>query len=166
MWLWGRSYRMLSAFSCPLLQAVSSLCPSTFWVNWILTLDQLVRSLFTSDYHFFLGNKKKILFLGCPGGSVVKNMPANAGHTGSIPDPRRSHTPWSSRARAPQLLSLCSRARECQLPSPHALEAQALPQKKPPQREAGTLQLESSPCSPQLENTLMPQRRPSTAKNK
>ena len=26
---------------------------------------------------------------GCPGGSVVKNPPANAGSTGSIPDPGR-----------------------------------------------------------------------------
>ena len=30
---------------------------------------------------------------GFPGGSVVKNLPANAGDTGSIPGPRRSHMP-------------------------------------------------------------------------
>ena len=29
---------------------------------------------------------------GFPGGSAVKNPPANAGDTGSIPDPGRSHT--------------------------------------------------------------------------
>ena len=29
-----------------------------------------------------------------PGGSVVKNPPANAGATGSIPDPGRSYMPW------------------------------------------------------------------------
>ena len=28
---------------------------------------------------------------GFPGGSVVKNQPANAGDMGSIPDPGRSH---------------------------------------------------------------------------
>ena len=28
---------------------------------------------------------------GFPGGSVVKNPPANAGDSGSIPDPGRSH---------------------------------------------------------------------------
>ena len=28
---------------------------------------------------------------GFPGGSVVKNLPANAGNTGSIPDLGRSH---------------------------------------------------------------------------
>ena len=29
--------------------------------------------------------------VGFPGGSVVKSLPANAGDTGSIPDPGRSH---------------------------------------------------------------------------
>ena len=28
-----------------------------------------------------------------PGGAVVKNLPANAGETGSIPGPGRSHMP-------------------------------------------------------------------------
>ena len=31
-----------------------------------------------------------------PGGAVVKNQPANAGDTGSIPGPGRSHMPWSN----------------------------------------------------------------------
>ena len=42
---------------------------------------------------------------GFPGGSVVKNPPANAGDTGSIPDPGRSHVPWSNEAQASQLQS-------------------------------------------------------------
>ena len=29
-----------------------------------------------------------------PGGPVVKNLPANAGDTGSIPGPGRSHMLW------------------------------------------------------------------------
>ena len=33
--------------------------------------------------------------LGFPGGAVVKNLPANAGHTGSSPGPGRSHMPRS-----------------------------------------------------------------------
>ena len=33
---------------------------------------------------------------GFPGGSVAKNPPANAGDTGSNPDPGRSHMPWNS----------------------------------------------------------------------
>ena len=42
------------------------------------------------------------------GGSVVKNLPADAGHMGLlIPDPERSHLPWINEALAPQLLSLC-----------------------------------------------------------
>ena len=47
---------------------------------------------------------------GFPGGSVVKNLPTSAGDTGSIPDLGSSHKAYS-----PQLLSLCSRARELQL---------------------------------------------------
>ena len=31
-----------------------------------------------------------------PGGAVVKNPPANAGNTGLIPGPGRSHMPWSN----------------------------------------------------------------------
>ena len=31
-----------------------------------------------------------------PGGTVVKNLPANAGDTGSSSGPERSHMPWSN----------------------------------------------------------------------
>ena len=73
------------------------------------------------------------LFRGHPGGSVVKNLPANAGDMGSIPDPGRSHMLQSNQARAPQLLSLFSRAHALQLEiGPH------LPQ------------LEKSPHSPKV----------------
>ena len=40
------------------------------------------------------GYKKQVE--GFPGGAVVKNPPANAGDTGSIPSPGRSHMPWSN----------------------------------------------------------------------
>ena len=53
---------------------------------------------------------------------MVKNPPANAGDMGSIPGLGRSHMPWSNSARAPQLLSLHSRAREPQLLKPAHLE--------------------------------------------
>ena len=62
--------------------------------------------------------KKKVL--GFPGGAVVNNPPANAGDEGSSPGPGSSHMPRSNEARAPQLLSLCSRARKPQLLSPRA----------------------------------------------
>ena len=60
--------------------------------------------------------------MGFPGGSVVKNPPANAGDTGSSPGPGRSHMPRSNEAHAPQLLSLHSRACEPQLLKPACLE--------------------------------------------
>ena len=82
-----------------------------------------------------------------PGGAVVKSPPASAGDTGSGPGPGRSHMPRRDWARAPQLLSLCSRAREPQLLSRHvtttearAPRACALQQERPPQWEA---------CAPQ-----------------
>ena len=60
--------------------------------------------------------------------------------------------PRSNQARAPQLLSLRSRAREPQLLSPHATtteahapRARALQQEKPPQREARGTATKSSP---------------------
>ena len=62
---------------------------------------------------------------GLPGSSVVENLLVNAGDMGLIPGPERSHMPWSSQAHKPQLLSLCSRAREPQLLSPGAAVASA-----------------------------------------
>ncbi|KAJ8783826.1 hypothetical protein J1605_008869 [Eschrichtius robustus] len=54
---------------------------------------------------------------GFPGGTVVENLPANAGDTGSSPGLGGSHMPRSNEAREPQLLSLrvwslCSTTRE------------------------------------------------------
>ena len=40
--------------------------------------------------------KKTLNFKECPGGAVGKNLPANAGDTGSSPDLERYHMPWSS----------------------------------------------------------------------
>ena len=62
---------------------------------------------------------------GFLGGSVEKNPPANAEDTGSIPGPGRPHMPWSNLIRASQLLSLCPKAREPQLPSPRAATPEA-----------------------------------------
>ena len=36
-------------------------------------------------------NLKKYIYRGFPGGAVVKNLPANAGDTGSSPGLGRSH---------------------------------------------------------------------------
>ena len=55
-----------------------------------------------------------------PGGPVVKNLPANAGDSGSSPGLSRSHMPWSDSTRAPQLPSLCSE------PGSHSYRAHVL----------------------------------------
>ena len=50
-----------------------------------------------STYAYRKANRqKKKLLQGFPGGAVVKNPPANAGHTGSSPGPGRSHMPQSN----------------------------------------------------------------------
>ena len=64
----------------------------------------------------------RICLPGFPGGAVVKNPPANAGDKGSTPGPGRSHMPRSNSVRAPQLLSLSSRAHKPQLLKPARLE--------------------------------------------
>ena len=53
---------------------------------------------------------------------MVRNPPARAGDTGSSPGPGRSHMLRINWARAPQLLSMRSRAREPQLLKPAHLE--------------------------------------------
>ena len=63
-------------------------------------------------------NKDKIL--GFPGGSV-----ANAGDTGSIPAPGRSHVSQDNWAYAPQPLNLCPTAQEPRLLSSRVRTAEA-----------------------------------------
>ena len=48
--------------------------------------------------------KAKTGKVGFPGGTVVKNPPANSGDTGSSPGPGRSHMLWSNSVCEPQLL--------------------------------------------------------------
>ena len=40
--------------------------------------------------------ESKTAYAGFPGGAVVKNLPANAGDTGSSPGLGRSHMLWSN----------------------------------------------------------------------
>ena len=60
-----------------------------------------------------------IVFMGFPDAPVVKNPPANAGDTDSIPDLGRSHMP----VRHNYLLSLYSRAHKSKLLKPVHLRA-------------------------------------------
>ena len=80
------------------------------------------------------------------GSSVVKNSPANAGHTGSILHTRWSHKPQSNKAQGSQLLSLCSRREATARASP------------------GTTTREQ-PRFAVTREKLAQQQRPSTAKN-
>ena len=52
-------------------------------------------------------------------------LAASVGDTGSIPDLGRSHMLQSSSGPVPELLILCSRARELQLLSPRAATTEA-----------------------------------------
>ena len=108
-----------------------------------------------------------------PGGAVVKNLPANAGDTGSIPSPGRSHILWNNWAHAPQLLSLRSRAYEPQLLSPRATtteargpRARAPQQEKPPQREARAPQGRVAFAGRNQRIARAQQGKPNAAKNK
>ena len=103
------------------------------------------------------GNLKTNLKIFCtggfPGGAVVENLPANAGHTGSSPGLGRSHMPRSNQAHEPQLLSLsvwslCSTTREAAIVrGPH-------------------IAMKSGPRLLKLEKALAQKRRPNTAKSK
>ena len=84
-------------------------------------------------------------------GSVVKNLPANAGVMGLIPGPGRSRMPRGNDARAPQLLSLGSGAQGPRLLKPTYPTAYAPQQEKPLQWEGHAAQLESGHHSAQLE---------------
>ena len=90
---------------------------------------------------------------GFPGGTVVENLPANAGDTGSSPGLGGSHMPRSNWAREPQLLSLrvwslCSATREAAIV------------------RGPRTAMKSGPRLPQLGKALAQKRRPNTAKNK
>ena len=89
---------------------------------------------------------------------MVKNLPANAGDTGSIPGPGRSHMPRSNEAHMPQLLSLCSRAYTPQLLKPARLEPMLR------NKRSHRTTVKSSPRSPQLEKARTQQQRPNAAK--
>ena len=103
---------------------------------------------------------------------MVKNLPANAGGTGSSPGPGRSYMPQSNQAHVPQLLSLFSKAQQPQLLSLSATTTEACTprdrapqQEKPPQMRSPHTATKSSPRSLQLEKACAQQWRPNTAKN-
>lgn len=74
------------------------------------------------------------------GGTVDKNPTANAGDTGLIFGLGRFHMPQATKACVAQLMSPCIATTEAQMP-----RVCVLPQEKPPQREAWTLQQRVTP---------------------
>lgn len=66
----------------------------------------------------------------------VKNLPAYARDTGSIPDPRKIPVPQSNKACVPKLLNLRSRAQELQLEATCPSSSTAQQEEKLLQREA------------------------------
>ena len=74
---------------------------------WKLKLVTLLMPIRVKGLNYFtIEMKNKRQSWDFPGGTVVKNPPANAGDMGFILGPGRSHMPWSNYARARQLLSL------------------------------------------------------------
>jgi len=67
----------------------------------------------------------KDMVLGFSGGSVVTNLPANAGDMGLITDPTNTTCCGATKPCVTQLLSLCSIAWELQLLSPRAATTEA-----------------------------------------
>ena len=90
--------------------------------------------------------KRKSLWQGFPGGSVVKSLPCSTRDTSSIPGPRRSRMLQSNEAPGPQLLKP---AAECLCPSTRH-----------------TTKTKRSPHSTQLEKAHTPRQRPGTPKSK
>ena len=86
---------------------------------------------------------------GFPGGSVVKNPPASAGHAGVIPAMGRSHMLWSP---WPQLPSLCSRSwkTQCRAHILQPLKPLSLCPTRGDTRVRSPHTTSYGPCSPKL----------------
>ena len=95
----------------------------------------------------------------------MTNLPASVRDTGLISGPWRSHIPRSNQARAPQLLSLCSRAWQPQLLKPAGLEPM-LQNKRSRRNEKPAHCNESTATSTTTRQKPVQQQRLCTAKNK
>ena len=125
MHIYTYTHLHISLGNRPSVDTLGSTSPRKTW--WTTNLDHR-NSLFhllkwiTKMKNNFIKEFKNLT--GFCGGSVVKNLPANAEGMGLIPGLRRSHVLPSSHAQAPQLLSLCSGAQVLQLLSPWAATAE------------------------------------------
>ena len=81
------------------LQLSPNYCYNCGNVTAILELDEHLQedfSIFEAAPEGHGASPSRSQWLGFPGGSVVGNLPANAGDTGSSPDLGRSHMPQSN----------------------------------------------------------------------
>ena len=87
----AEAIKKLSHYACVLQQA----CLLRKKVSWLFNCIlcslklELILSLICIQH-------LNLLIRDFPGGTVVKNPPANAGDMGSSPGPGRSHMPWSN----------------------------------------------------------------------
>ena len=65
-------------------------------MEYIFEVDISDQGLIPRMHNKILQIKNKENFQGFPGGTVVENLPANAGDTGSSPGLGRSHMPRSN----------------------------------------------------------------------
>ena len=115
--------------------------------RWVINLKEGSKKGWESQPSIFYILQRETI-LGFPGCSVVKNPPANAADTGSIPESGRSYILSSSRAKSRNYW-----AHVLQLLKPACPRARALQQEKAPQWEAWAPHLASSPHSLQLEKS-------------
>ena len=100
----------------------------------------------SNEHSIYWFSNVKSACLGFPGGSVGKKLLANAEGMGLIPSLGRCHILWSNQAHVPQLLSLCSRAREIQQLSPGATATETHASYSPCSATRGATAMRS-PCT-------------------
>ena len=83
-----------------------------------------------------------------------KILRTNAGNTSLIPGLERFHMPQSNEAHAPQLVSLCSRAREPQVLRPAHLEPVLLNKRSHCNKKLAPLSKEKLPVATTRESPL------------
>ena len=93
-WLWLDGFLVLLRASKTSLLNMSVHTVSSTEKCWLAIKCHLTLTTFCRMW-LTLSATLECMQLGFPGGSVVENLPANAGDTGSIPGPGGYHMPWS-----------------------------------------------------------------------
>ena len=102
-----------------------------FFRVWVMDKETGVIHELLESRHYEFTDIKSDEHVDFPGGPVVKNPPANAVDTVSIPCPRRFHMPRGNEACIPQLLNPQATTTQAHMP-----RACAPQEETPPRREA------------------------------